>query len=48
MSTIHLYLGLLHKQEARVNEMNDSMEAGRIAMETFTLTFKHLVAFKTT
>jgi hypothetical protein len=28
-------------KEARVNEMNDSLEAGGIAMETFTLTFKH-------
>ena len=35
-------------KEARVNEMNDSLEAGGIAMETFTLTFKHPVAFKTT
>lgn len=34
-------------KEARVNEMNDSVEAGGIAMETFTLTFKHPVAFKT-
>jgi uncharacterized protein with von Willebrand factor type A (vWA) domain len=34
-------------KEARVNEMNDSLEAGGIAMETFTLTFKHPVAFKT-
>ncbi|MDD1744986.1 MAG: hypothetical protein LUQ20_04140 [Candidatus Methanoperedens sp.] len=28
-------------KEARVNEMNDSLKAGGIAMETFTLTFKH-------
>jgi hypothetical protein len=35
-------------KEARVNEMNDSLEAGGIAMESFTLTFKHPVAFKTT
>ncbi len=35
-------------KEARVNEMNDSLEAGGIAMETLTLTFKHPVAFKTT
>ena len=35
-------------KEARVNEMNDSLEAGGIAMETFTMTFKHPVAFKTT
>jgi len=35
-------------KEARVNEMNDSLEAGGVAMETFTLTFKHPVAFKTT
>lgn len=34
-------------KEARVNEMNDSLEAGGIAMETFTLTFKYPVAFKT-
>ncbi len=34
-------------KEARVNEMNDSVEAGGIAMEVFTLTFKHPVAFKT-
>ena len=35
-------------KEARVNEMNDNVAAGGIAMETFTLTFKHPVAFKTT
>ena len=35
-------------KETRVNEMNDSLEAGGIAMETFMLTFKHPVAFKTT
>jgi hypothetical protein len=35
-------------KEAKVNEMNDSLEAGGVAMETFTLTFKHPVAFKTT
>ncbi|MDO8726156.1 MAG: hypothetical protein Q7J35_08820 [Candidatus Methanoperedens sp.] len=35
-------------KEARVNEMNDNVAAGGVAMETFTLTFKHPVAFKTT
>jgi hypothetical protein len=35
-------------REARVNEMNDNVTAGGVAMETFTLTFKHPVAFKTT
>jgi len=34
-------------KEARVNEMNDNVAAGGVAMETFTLTFKHPVAFKT-
>lgn len=35
-------------KEARVNEMNDNVAAGGVAMETFTLTFKHPLAFKTT
>lgn len=34
-------------KEARVNEMNDNVAAGGVAMETFTVTFKHPVAFKT-
>lgn len=34
-------------KEARVNEMNDNVAAGGVAMETFTLTFRHPVAFKT-
>ncbi len=35
-------------KEARVKDMGDSVAAGEVATETFTLSFKHPVAFKTT